>query len=210
LSLFKWLTGWWAVRRERRALKREPRLDFHLDHLRRAGDDWRPDRLDLYHLVRWLDPHSVLEIGTHTGASTLAFATALRENAASGTKGYRTLVSVDIEDVNDPELGVCSAADKLEKIGCRELVTFVTASSADFLRLTSNSFQLILLDGDNAAPAVYRDISLALRRLAPGGVILVNTGGPGVRVALERICKEQPEFQAATLGLTGLAVAARA
>ena len=79
-------------------------------------------------MVRSLDPHAVLEIGTHTGAYTVAIAKALRENAVSGKKGCRTLVSVDIEDVNNPELGVCSAADKLEKIGCRELVTFVTAS----------------------------------------------------------------------------------
>src|SRR5690606_34295476 len=56
------------------------------------------DRRALYYLIRNIAPTSVLEVGTHIGASTVHIATALRRTAGTSAR----LVTVDIANVNDP------------------------------------------------------------------------------------------------------------
>jgi hypothetical protein len=53
------------------------------------------DRRAIYHLIRYLRPIQILEIGTHVGASTMSISAALNRN---GNDGH--LVTVDIVDVN--------------------------------------------------------------------------------------------------------------
>lgn len=61
------------------------------------------DRRAVYYLVSKFKPSSVLEIGTHIGASTLHIAAALYKNQnLEGAKKQPCLVSVDITNVNDP------------------------------------------------------------------------------------------------------------
>ncbi len=50
-------------------------------------------------------------------------------------------------------------------------MTFIAKPSSEFLRETDDRFDLIFLDGDHAAPAVYREFAQALNCLTPNGTI---------------------------------------
>lgn len=138
------------------------------------------DRRAIFHLVRALAPRSVLEIGTHVGASTLHIATALSQ-LPHGTEDPPKFVTVDIADVNCPERrpwerhgAQYSPAQMMRDAGFDPFVRFVTSDALTFLESNDEKFNFIFLDGSHAATAVYREIPAALRALAPGGVILLH------------------------------------
>lgn len=142
------------------------------------------DQRLIFHLVHYLQPASILEIGTHIGASTLHIAAALHLSPA-GRQG--DLTTVDITDVNDeqrkPWLNFGSAESPgrlLEKVGTQDRVRFVVSDSVSFLENTTQSFDFIFLDGDHSSRAVYREIPLALERLAANGTILLHDYFPGL------------------------------
>jgi len=178
------------------------------------------DRRAIFHLVHHFRPVSVLEIGTHIGASTVHIATAL--SLLAGTHGAEPhLVSVDIADVNDETLmpwrkygGQISPADMISALGCERWVRFVTGTSMDFLSTCDQKFDLIFLDGDHSAHTVYREVPAALKRLNPGGIILLHdyfpnlkplwSNGaliPGPYLAIERLRKERAGIQVLPLGI---------
>jgi predicted O-methyltransferase YrrM len=153
------------------------------------------DRRALYYLSRALRPARVLEVGTHIGASTVHIAAALRANdsdrdAAKGTvsdagvpgrDAGATLTTVDIQDVND--LGTrpwihCGSrhapAEMIARMGVAAGVKFVTQPSLAYLAAPGERFDLIFLDGDHSAATVYRELPAALRRLRPGGLVLLH------------------------------------
>lgn len=143
------------------------------------------DQRAIYHLVRGLQPQSVLEVGTHVGASTSTLALALQKQSAP--TGSPRLTTVDILDVNGPEgawhrVG-CShpPAEVIKLIGCESFVRFVTQPSVPFLRSCKDKFDLIFLDGSHAAIDVYREIPAAVKLLNPGGLILLHDFFPDVR-----------------------------
>jgi predicted O-methyltransferase YrrM len=167
------------------------------------------DRRALYYLARALQPHSILEVGTHVGASTSMLALALRRTHDIAAKPR--LVTVDITEVNDPARGAwkrigCSQspAEVMRTIGCQDLVTFVASPSIPYLQSCKEMFDLIFLDGDHAATAVYQEIPAALELLKPGGAILLHdyfpdheplwSDGavvPGPDLAVERLRREK-------------------
>jgi predicted O-methyltransferase YrrM len=169
------------------------------------------DRRALYYLARALQPHSILEVGTHVGASTSMLALALRQIHGTPSANKPRLITVDITEVNDPVRGAwrrigCSQspADVMRTIGCHDLVTFVASPSIPYLRSVREKFDLIFLDGDHAATAVYQEIPAALELLNPGGAILLHdyfpnheplwSDGavvPGPDLAVERLRREQ-------------------
>jgi hypothetical protein len=69
------------------------------------------DRRAIYYLIRAMNPRSVLEIGTHIGASTVHLASAMLLDRAVGAS--HTLTSVDVAKVNDP------VERRWEKFGAR-------------------------------------------------------------------------------------------
>lgn len=173
------------------------------------------ERRALYQLVASFKPARVLEIGTHIGASTLAIARSLATNSGPGAH----LTTVDIADVNDPahgafaRLGLDSPRASLARAGLSDRVTFIAKPSSEFLRETDDRFDLIFLDGDHAAPAVYRDFAQALNCLTPNGTILLHdfypdgrplypNGAiePGPVVAAERITAECEDIRFLPLG----------
>lgn len=142
------------------------------------------DRRALFYLIRALQPQRVLEIGTHVGFSTLHIAKALQQNAADTAR----LITVDIADVNSPgkqpwaAFGLdYSPAGLLEQANCRPLVEFVTADALTFLDKGSERFDFIFLDGSHTATAVYQEVPKALKRLNPGGVILLHDYYPDLK-----------------------------
>lgn len=197
--------------------------DWQADHaaIRSVfGDDDRfgginpGDRRALYHLIRALNPQTVLEVGTHIGASTLYIARALK---ASG-KGAR-VTTVDILDVNAPEGPWKKVGMKMPprgfsgKLECSEFIDFTASPSLDFMNGTDKRFDFIFLDGDHGARTVYREIAAALKILNPSGVILLHDFYPEGRAlfpdaniirgpfrALSRIARENPAISVLPLG----------
>ncbi len=153
-----------------------------------GGVNWG-DRRALYQFIRGRVVRSVLEVGTHIGASTAAIAAALRDHSRT-TAGQFRLVSVDVSDVNDqkekPWLNhgaVRSPQQTVQLLDCDSLVSFVTADSTHFMeRATEDEsphvpaagFDLIFLDGDHRASTLYREVPLALRLLRNGGVVMLH------------------------------------
>ena len=168
------------------------------------------DRRALYYLARALRPRSILEVGTHVGASTSMLALALRQMHGASSVDRPRLVTVDITEVNDPVRGAwkrigCkqSPAEVMRTIGCQDMVTFVASPSIPYLRSSQDRFDLIFLDGDHAATAVYQEIPAALELLNPGGAILLHdyfpnheplwSDGavvPGPDLAVQRLLRE--------------------
>jgi predicted O-methyltransferase YrrM len=170
------------------------------------------DRRALYYLIRGFQSRSVLEIGTHVGASTVHIAAAMPQDAG--------LVSVDVEDVNAPEGPwrrfnlESSPSQMLQDIGCSDLVTFITKKSLEFLERPPRLFDFIFLDGSHAASVVYQEIPLALRALSKDGMILLHDYFPnnkplwasnrriipGPWIALERLRSEGAALTGLPLG----------
>jgi predicted O-methyltransferase YrrM len=178
------------------------------------------DRRALYHLARALGPTRILEVGTHVGASTSMLGLALKQSQAQALNVKPRLVTVDISDVNDPLHGAwhrigCSRspADVMRAIGCQDFVQFVTSPSIPYLQGCTEKFDLIFLDGDHSATAVYQEIPAALRLLNPGGFILLHdyfpnllplwsddSLVPGPDLALARLRRECPSIIARPFG----------
>jgi predicted O-methyltransferase YrrM len=144
------------------------------------------DRRALYYLVRAVRPELLLEIGTHIGSSTVALALAAKEDRSDGVGGR--IVTVDVRDVNDERTKpweqfqmTVSPFRMLSDLGLEHTVRFVASEASQYLRETENLFDLIFLDGDHDAEAVYREIPLALKRLRPDGLIVLHDYFPGGR-----------------------------
>lgn len=136
------------------------------------------DRRAIYHLVRFLKPKSILEIGTHIGASVIHFAAAISDlHEMNGAR----VDTVDLKDVNSegsrPWVACGSKVSPramLKRLHLDSFVHFHTAESCDFLSSTKFRYDLIFLDGSHTKTAVKREVPLALRALATGGAILLH------------------------------------
>ena len=174
-------------------------------------------RRALWYLIRRWRPRSVLEIGTLIGASTVHIAMALK---ACGQANAPSLVTVDLNDVNDPagrpwmRHGVsASPREMLQRLDCADLVEFVTASSLDYLPGREDEFDFIFVDHAASADIVYRELPPALAALRSGGQLLMDAyypdgkplhpGGvaaPGPHLALRRLRSEGAGIAALPLG----------
>lgn len=173
------------------------------------------DRRAIYYLIMAIKPKSVLEIGTHIGASTLHIARALKRLKNGGV-----VTSVDIVDVNDPTHGPwkkkklpSSPRDLASQLECLDHIEFLTTSCLSFMEKTDKKFDFIFLDGDHMARAVYKEVGAALSILNDGGIILLHDYYPdakplfpdnniisGPYFALKRIKKENPAIDTLPLG----------
>jgi predicted O-methyltransferase YrrM len=204
-------TGWGKV---------APQLRTLMGTEARAGGVNPGDRRAIFYLVRALAPRSVLEIGTHIGASTLSIAAALREARSEGLATSSQLTTVDIADVNDPvtqpwtRTGAAhSPREMIRKLGADDWTRFVTRPSLEYLSHCTQTFDFIFLDGDHGARTVYQEIPAALKVLNPGGAILLHdyfpqleplwSNGsviPGPWLAAERLRAEGATFRVLPLG----------
>jgi predicted O-methyltransferase YrrM len=138
------------------------------------------DRRALFYLVKTLRPASVLEIGSHVGASTAHIAAALIPQSR--------LTTVDLMDVNDGSDAYWRAyglqkspRQMLSEINRNLNISFVTSDSLSFLRTTDQRFDFIFLDGDHSMNTVLREIPAALRRLNKNGVIVLHDYFPNAK-----------------------------
>lgn len=164
------------------------------------GGAGREDARALWYWVRRFRPRSVLEIGTGSGVTTSHMAVALQQCHGVSLPPPR-LLTMDIRH-RAPVV-----KEILARLGCAEMVEFVTEPSLSYLgrKGAEEKFDLILLDGDHNAHYVYREIALTLEMLRPGGVFLVHdyydvreTHGkyyfpiPGPYLAITRLIRENP------------------
>ena len=168
------------------------------------------DRRAIATLVAHLQPRKVLEIGTHVGSSTLTLAAALARTETQ-------ITTVDMIDVNDPiarrweHYGVPHSP--AEAVRGLAPVAFVVDDSVSFLGRTPERYDFIFLDGSHHAVTVYRELPLALHRLAPGGVVLLHDFFPdgrplwegegaimGPHLAVRRLLREGWPIEVVPLG----------
>lgn len=138
------------------------------------------DRRALFYLLSFLKPQSVLEIGTHIGASTIHIALALKSNKLSPSNEDK-LITLDIRDVNSNlekhwlEYGAShSPLEMVENLGMKDFVDFKTKGALKFMRETKRKFDFIFLDGSHYASDVYQEIPASLNLLNPNGIILLH------------------------------------
>jgi len=173
------------------------------------------DRCALFSLVAHMKPKSVLEVGTHIGASTVCISAGLAA-AHPTTELSPELTSVDIINVNDrnekPWLAngsPLSPSEILDELGLGDRARFVASRSLDYLQKTDCRFDLIFLDGDHSAATVYQELPAALRCLNPNGIILLHDYYPGGKpiwrngatvygpwMAVERLIREGAALEA--------------
>ena len=178
------------------------------------------DRLAIYFLIQHFKPTSILEIGTHIGASTVYIASSLKKLMSSDTSYFPKLITVDIKNVNDvktkPWLSFNSSHSPLEliqQISCEEFVTFIVANSLEYLGTCRNKFDFIFLDGDHSASYVYQEIAIATKLLNKDGQLLLHDYYPdskplwketkpikGPFLAVERLKSEGVDIIAKPLG----------
>lgn len=178
------------------------------------------DRRAIYHMVRALAPRSMLEVGTHIGASTRHIAAALKHCRVADPATDYKCVTVDIEDVNHPLSGPWrrygakrAPREVIESMKCGDFVEFVTEDSLDFLHTRRDNYDFIFLDGDHAAATVYQEVPAALDRLNENGVLLLHDYFPKLRplwsdgalipgpyLATERLRSEGAQFKVTPLG----------
>ena len=142
------------------------------------------DRRAIYYLISAIKPISVLEIGTHIGASTIHIASALRNSSDKNVN----ITTVDIADVNSqiekPWLKhgtTHSPIEMIEKLGYGSYVNFITDNSLNFAANCRHAFDFIFLDGDHSATTVYQEIPAALNLLNQNGVILLHDYFPDMK-----------------------------
>jgi predicted O-methyltransferase YrrM len=178
------------------------------------------DRRAIFYLVSYFKPHSVLEIGTHIGASTVHIAAALRQAQRPSSEWHSSLISVDIGDINEPfskpwlQYGTrLSPVEMINRLGCGSVVEFVTSRSLDYMANCEQRHDFIFLDGDHAAKTLYQEIPVALELLEQRGVILLHdyfprlkplwSDGaviPGPFLATERLVAEGTQLTVLPLG----------
>jgi predicted O-methyltransferase YrrM len=178
------------------------------------------DRRALFYLLQRFQPRTVLEVGTHIGASTIHIATYLQALRDSGMLDAPRMVSVDISDVNDPvsrpwvQYGTeHSPAEMVHRLGCGDTVQFVKDNSLSFLSHCPERFDFIFLDGDHTATTVFQEIPVALKLLRGDGLILLHDYFPGLKplwsngrvipgpfLAVQRLAAEGAEITALPLG----------
>lgn len=152
-----------------------------------AGGVNQGDRRAIHYLINQLKPSSVLEVGTHIGASTLHIAAALYHSRVKHGESA-DLTSVDIIDVNSEEhepwrkFGAeQSPLEMIRKLGYESFVEFVTDTSLNYAEHCGKKFDFIFLDGDHGASTVYEEIPVALSLLKPNGVILLHDYFPQMK-----------------------------
>jgi len=127
------------------------------------------DRRAIYYMLKRLCPRTVLEVGTHVGASTVNILAALRNCSSRTQVDSRKMITVDIRDVNDAKSqpwkkfgSKDSPREMSEKMGVPNMVQFVVSPSTRYLSSCTERFDFIFLDGNHDATTVYQEVPLAL------------------------------------------------
>lgn len=138
------------------------------------------DRKALFFIFNHFKPKSVLEVGTHIGASTVHIASTLDYNFKQNNvkSSFSTL---DIRDVNctidKPWLkfkSPKSPKDLLKDLELAITTNFMSQDSLYYFEHTNDTYDFIFLDGDHSAQTVYKEVPKAVKCLNSNGIILLH------------------------------------
>lgn len=110
-------------------------------------------------ISRMIRPKNVLEIGTFTGYSAIAFAHGL----AKGGKVYTIDINEELENLIKPFLRESGFEDRIE---------LLIGNALDIIPELDQEFDLVFIDADKEQYVDYYE--LAIQKLAPGGFILAD------------------------------------
>lgn len=108
---------------------------------------------------RMIRPKNVLEIGTFTGYSAIAFAHGLAE----GGKVYTIDINEELEELIKPFFNESGFDDRIE---------LLIGNALDIIPKLNQEFDLVFIDADKEQYVDYYE--LAMQKLAPGGFILAD------------------------------------
>ena len=177
------------------------------------------DRKALFFILNYFKPKSVLEVGTHIGASTVHVASALDYNFKQH-KVKSTFSTLDIRDVNctkdKPWLKFDSPKSPKDLIADLDLsitTGFMSQDSLEYFETTTDTYDFIFLDGDHSAQTVYKEVPKAIKCLNPNGIILLhdyfklgdsanpnNNFNSGPYLAIQRHIKEGADIKVIPFG----------
>ncbi len=144
----------------------------------------------LYRLLRYLQPKTVLEIGTQEGSSALIMALAFRDND----------IPIDITCVdpffpsgdNDGFSTLANWFNNIYSSGFKSGIQLLLSSSEIILPQISRMYDFIFVDGSHAYEHVRQDCLLSLKLLKDGGYFMVHdtTIYKGVRMGVNDVIRE--------------------
>jgi glycosyltransferase involved in cell wall biosynthesis len=186
----------------------------------------KTDAVDLFEVVQSSQPARILEVGTYVGVSTMVLAAAANGSAEVVTIDPNFPVGVEMRsmgsdlanvDESIPAQEICRRAAELlglsngirliqggfasretfvSRVGSPSLLTRVRGPD---LVKQNQQFNLIFIDGLHYADVVHKDLILAARMLAKGGVILmhdcIGMWGTNVRTGIFRFLADHPEWR---------------
>ena len=143
------------------------------------------DRAFFYHLIRLIKPKFGLEIGTFKAGTTEVLVSAIQAN------GFGILLTID-------PFGGDRVPPIIEKwpAELHDYVSFSPVTSMDFfIALEQKPLELdfVFIDGDHSYEYASYDLNMSARRLAPGGVIVLDDyNQPGVHQAAKDFLVANP------------------
>lgn len=146
------------------------------------------DRAYYYHLIRLIKPKLGLEIGTFKAGTTEVFASAMQAN------GFGILLTID-------PFGGDRVPPIIEKwpAELREYVSFSPVTSMEcFIALEQKALEpdFVFIDGNHSYEYASYDLNMSARRLAPGGVIVLDDyNQPGVHQAAKDFLAANPGWE---------------
>lgn len=143
------------------------------------------DRRALFYLISHFKPKSILEIGTHIGASL--------SHIFGASSPESQITTVDIQDVNSSLLSLwkkhksrLSPEDLVSRISWAQSrdsnVTFVKLAAREYLAQTQAYLaDFIFLDGSHTYEAVAEEFPLALAKLRTDGILVLHDYFPDLK-----------------------------
>lgn len=124
-----------------------------------------PELLDIfYSYVRSQRPHTIVEIGTYKGISTLILSEALREN------NYGTIYTID----NGNMIGNGTAKDLFRNHNLSNVVFIEKDSVRAFEEWGRADIEFLYIDSDHSYAAACIDFALWSRFVTPNGLIAIH------------------------------------
>lgn len=145
----------------------------------RATSPWSGHRWFAYDLVRWMEPRSIVELGTHYGCSFFAFCQAVHDADLA-----TNVTAVDTWQ-GDPQAGfygeevydlVRKVLDEAYGTVRSELIRATFDEALD--SVPDGSVDVLHIDGFHSYEAVSRDYASWLPKLADDGVVLLHDSAP--------------------------------
>jgi hypothetical protein len=135
---------------------------------------WSGHRFFAYDFVRFLQPRTIVELGTHWGLSFFSFCQAVADSG-SGARCF----AVD-SWVGDPHSGVYPeqvyyGARRIAELCYPGVATLLRSQFDEAIPLSANqSIDLLHIDGYHTYEAVRHDYEAWLPKLAPNGAVLFH------------------------------------